>query len=100
MITINEAAKSHEYNKEKNSISSVINKSTISSFKAGVEFAQQWISVKDEFPENQDIVLVKTDKQCICTAYFHGKNSGFITYGEDAFFIFGSITHWRPIEFK
>ena len=51
MITINEAAKSHEYNKEKNSISSIINKSTISSFKAGVEFAQKWISIKEELPE-------------------------------------------------
>ena len=51
MITINEAAKSHEYNKEKNSISCVINKSTISSFKAGVEFAQKWISIEEELPE-------------------------------------------------
>ena len=69
-------------------------------FKAGAEFAQRWISVEDELPEIGDIFLVKTDNGCITTAYLHGIKSGFITYGEDAYIEFGTITHWRPIELK
>ena len=69
-------------------------------FISGIEVAQQWISVDDELPELEEIVLVKTDKGCVCTAYLHGKKSGFITYGEDAFVEFGEIKFWRPIELK
>ena len=61
------------------------------SFKAGVEFAQRWISVEDELPEESDFVLVKTGSGCITTAYFHQ---------EDSYFTSGIITHWRPIELK
>ena len=71
-----------------------------SAFKAGVEFAQRWIPVEEELPENQELVLVKTNFNCFSTAYFHGKNSGFIIYGDDAYERFGIITHWRPIEIK
>ena len=60
-------------------------------FKAGVEFAQRWISVEDELPEESDFVLVKTGSGCITTAYFHQ---------EDSYFTSGIITHWRPIELK
>jgi len=67
-------------------------------FNDGVKFAQQWISINEELPQNQDLVLVKTNLNSICTAYLHGLKSGFITYGEDAFIEFGYITHWRPIE--
>ena len=69
-------------------------------FVQGVYFAQEWISVDDELPENQDIVLVKTDLGCVTIAYLHGKKSGFIVYGEDAYIEFGNITHWRPIKRK
>ena len=75
-----------------------LRKFVVGDFKAGVEFAQQWISVKDEFPEDQEIILVKTDKGCYSTAYLHGKKSGFIIYGADAYEEFGNVTHWRPIE--
>lgn len=56
-----------------------------------------WISVEDKLPINQDVVLVRTDNNCYSTAYLHGKESGFITYGEDAYKVFGEITHWMPI---
>jgi hypothetical protein len=56
-----------------------------------------WISVKDRVPENQDIVLVRTDTDSFSTAYFHGKKGGFIIYGEDAYIKFGEITHWMVI---
>ena len=63
----------------------------IEMFEAGVEFAQRWISVEDELPEESDFVLVKTGSGCITTAYFHQ---------EDSYFTSGIITHWRPIELK
>ena len=72
----------------------------INDFKAGVAFAEEWISVDKELPINQDIIFVKTDLGCVTIAYLHGKKSGFIVYGEDAYIEFGNITHWRPINRK
>lgn len=69
-------------------------------FASGVEWQKKqspWISVEDRLPDNQDIVLVRDEYDRFCTAYLHGKNSGFITYGEDAYNFFGEITHWIPI---
>ncbi len=69
-------------------------------FIQGVAWAERWIPVEEELPDNQDIVLVKTDKGCVSTAYLHGKKSGFICYGQEAYNDFGEVTHWRPIEHK
>ena len=72
----------------------------INAFKAGAEWqAKQspWISVKERLPENQDIVLVRGEYGGKATAYLHGKDSGFIVYGEDAYKVFGEVTHWMPI---
>jgi len=71
----------------------------IKDFKAGVKFAEEWISVKDH-PDNDDIVLIKSDNDCILTGYWHGNNSGFICYGMEAYKNIGKITHWRPINRK
>lgn len=65
---------------------------------AGYNEAIRWRDPKEDPPTNQDIVLVKTDNDCYATAYFHGKASGFICYGEDAYIEFGDIIGWRPIE--
>ena len=59
--------------------------------------SEKWRKVEEELPKNQDIVLVKTDNGCYMTAYLHGKESGFITYGEEAYHSVGEITHWRPL---
>lgn len=56
-----------------------------------------WVSVKERLPENQDIVLVRGEYGGKATAYLHGKDSGFIVYGEDAYKVFGEITHWCHI---
>lgn len=68
------------------------------SFIDAVAWAERWIPVEEDLPDNQDIVLVKTDKGCVSTAYLHGKKSGFICYGQEAYNDFGEVTHWRPIE--
>lgn len=72
----------------------------INAFKAGAEWqAKQstWVSVEERLPENQDIVLVRGEYGGKATAYLHGKDSGFIIYGEDAYKVFGEVTHWMPI---
>lgn len=63
-------------------------------FKAGAEWqAKQspWVNVKERLPENQDIVLVRGEYGGKATAYLHGKDSGFIVYGEDAYKVFGRL---------
>jgi hypothetical protein len=95
MKTIDEAARSHDHNRGLNDISSVINKSTIRSFKAGVMFAQKWISIKDELPDDFTSVLVRDNSvsPIRSTALFrHGKfYPDFLLKHED-------VTHWRLIE--
>lgn len=71
-------------------------------FIAGAEWqAKQstWVSVKERLPENQDIVLVRGEYGGKATAYLHGKDSGFIVYGEGAYKVFGEITHWCHIPY-
>lgn len=72
----------------------------VAGFIQGVVWSERWIPVEEELPDNQDIVLVKTDKGCVSTAYLHGKKSGFICYGQEAYNDFGEVTHWRPVEHK
>lgn len=70
-------------------------------FASGANFIlhqNRWRKVEEELPTNQDIVLVKTDKGCFATAYLHGKESGFIVYGDDAYRVFGKVIEWKPIE--
>lgn len=77
-----------------------LRQSLASLFKRGAEWqARQspWVSVEERLPENQDIVLVRGEYGGKATAYLHGKDSGFIVYGEDAYKVFGEVTHWMPI---
>ena len=64
----------------------------------GYNEATRWRDPDVDPPTNKDVVLVKTDNNCYATAYYHGRASGFITYGEDAYVDFGEIIGWRPIE--
>ena len=72
-------------------------------FKAGVEFAQRWISVEEELPEKQGYYLVlKTPLfrgNCnVVVAEFHEDNKTF--YYQRSYSTIENITHWRPIELK
>ena len=75
-------------------------------FKAGVEFAQRWISVEDELPEIKnhgfsDLVLTKNSYDNIMLERYDSESKQFngIRYdcikNND-----GQVTHWRPIELK
>ena len=67
-------------------------------YMGGYSEAMRWRDPEVDPPTNKDVLLVKTDNNCYATAYYHGKASGFITYGEDAYVEFGEIIGWRPIE--
>ena len=64
----------------------------IEAFKAGVAFAQQWISSEDESPKKGDRVLLK-DKD--------GEIECLLIYNEDyVTFLMERFTHWRYLEIK
>jgi len=68
-------------------------------FKAGVEFAQRWISVDEELPEINNCnssknVLVKTKDGDVLIGYLY-INGWFANSQYPC-----EITHWRPIELK
>ena len=107
METIKEGAEiyyqSNEYQKS-NSLNRFYN-----IFKAGVEFAQRWISVEDELPEEGVSVLIKNDFGYfginvlengiwrMCTVE---KIAGLLNLKEYELENFAKPTHWRPIELK
>ena len=81
----------------------------LSIFKAGVEFAQRWISVEDELPDIGEEVLVKRELRQGDTwvQHFCSVSTRLTPSGEwedikwsDVGFIRGIVTHWRPIELK
>ena len=64
-------------------------------FLDGVEFAQKWIPVEDELPEERVFVLCQNPFSAF-VASFHGKEKGFrIPNAEGEY----KVTHWRPIEY-
>ena len=74
-----------------------------SGFIAGVEFAQRWISVEEELPEEQGYYLViaphSFPKNCnVVVAEFYEDNKTF--YSESSDSPITDATHWRPIELK
>ena len=62
---------------------------TKDAFLAGVEFAQQWISVEEELPESGKTVLIKDKNNMIGLAC--------IRLGVWDYKFKNMITHWRPI---
>jgi hypothetical protein len=64
-------------------------------FLDGVKFAQRWIPVEDELPEERVFVLCQNPFS-VFVASFHGKEKGFrIPNAEGEY----KVTHWRPIEY-
>ena len=67
-------------------------------FVAGVEFAQQWISVKKELPEKEGMYLVKVSKK-YSEAGYDIRYYYPVDYAEKVF-LYRGVTHWRQIELK
>ena len=100
MLNINEAAKEFS---EKSVWACPI------SFKAGIKFAQRWISVEEELPKEGISVLFKNDFGFfgigilengvwrMCTVE---KIAGLLNLKEYVLEKFSLPTHWRPIELK
>ncbi len=87
MKTIEESA--HEYADDKNM--NIAGSKVIKTFKAGVEFAQQWIPIEEEFPDFETWIIAKRN-DTYAAARIHGE--------VDVKFIKMNFTHWRPIEIK
>ena len=92
MKTIKEAA--HEYFRKTQL--GLENPGSESGFIAGVEFAQRWISVEDELPEEPTFLIAKKLNGLVL-GLFYNANKDFM-YGE--VIQTSQVTHWRPIELK
>lgn len=64
-------------------------------FISGIEFAQRWIPVEEELPEDRFRILVKTHYGRMFIARRTSKY-----YINDDNQTIGGVTHWRPIELK
>ena len=72
-------------------------------FKAGVEFAQEWISVEEELPKIGEKVITKMakDKRTSYGIATRIREEWEINaHWIDHTFSNMTITHWRPIEYK
>ena len=66
------------------------------SFKAGVEFAQRWISFEDELPSGY-VTLKCKGSQTYVSVDFSGANDLDTQWLGIEYY---KATHWRPIELK
>ena len=69
-------------------------------FKAGVEFAQQWISVDDALPEDTSNVLVKNDKERKMVGWYIPTLDVWVVSKFENSKDFGTVKFWRPIEYN
>ena len=71
-------------------------------FRAGVEFAQRWIPVEDELPDekngciNKEVIAFTSDNFSYILIY--DDYLGWLPNGTDA--DIDNITHWRPVNLK
>lgn len=104
MINLEQAAQEYADKKAKVFVSDTLIENTINDlnlfaktdFKAGVEFAQQWISVKDKLPEVGmwiDLYNSETNIKENMYGQLYILNK---TYLKDM----RGFTHWRPINLK
>jgi len=66
-------------------------------FLAGVEFAQQWIDICEELPENNKLVMFKDNMDDIFLGHIENNRYWYaksVEYGDEEI---DYVTHWRPI---
>lgn len=88
MKTIEEAAKYYSDANYKENDYGLTNIASNHAFKAGVEFAQRWIPVEEELPNECTFVLTKY------------KNTYSVSWYDGQFNEMYNPTHWRQIELK
>jgi hypothetical protein len=88
MKTIDEAAKE---------IDKVVNGKLSTAFKSGVAFAQRWIPIEEELPENFSSVIVRDNGQSPVRSIALFQDHKFYP---DFLLESHQVTHWRPIELK
>lgn len=66
-------------------------------FKAGTKFAQRWIPIEEESPEEDTYVLTLSNRHNGSVYYrvIWFRHGGFFSTEQTS-----NITHWRPIELK
>lgn len=66
-------------------------------FRSGVEFAQRWIPVEEELPQEDTYVLTLSNRHNGDVYYrvIWFRHGGFFSIEQTS-----NITHWRPIELK
>ena len=65
-------------------------------FVQGVAFAQEWISVEDELPEEPMDVLVRDNRRLACSVALYANEK----FHPDNLLKHEEVTHWRPINRK
>ena len=93
MKTLEQAAREYVKNR-KYSINETNYEKNISHFIAGAEFANRWISVDEELPDFDTLILCKTN----VGGYFIGVFNDLV-FSVRALAV-SDVTHWRPIEMK
>ena len=99
MKTIEEAALEYCSETEENWYKFVL-RSPFDSFKAGARFAQRWIPIEEELPDekngyiNKEVIAFTSDNCAYVLIY--DDYIGWLPNGTDA--DIDNITHWRPIE--
>jgi len=102
MKTIDEAAKDY-VDKTIDANATEMQECALIDFKAGAEFVQRWIPVKEEEePKPREFCLVKFSDGTTMYAQFNAFGKWIIYWyggasGEDKH---RPVTHWRPIEYK
>lgn len=99
MKTIEEEKLNHISNLLEKELKKDLIEQRMDSFDCGVEFAQRWIPIKEEFPEIKEKpyqVIIKDKSGVYNTVYVFGDQE----YLKESIFRFLNVTHWRSIEYK
>ena len=67
--------------------------------KAGIKFAERWIHVEEELPENDDFVLIKDTTGLHEVGYYDSEYKLWVK-PSSSLMIHKNISHWRPINHK
>ena len=98
MKTKNEAAKEFVQSRNYSTLNTPkLKEEAYDGFIAGVEFAQRWIPIEEELPEEGKIVLMKT-LSSVFVGVFEDSHFYLNEIVNNTQLIFVGVIEWRPIE--